>query len=132
MPLNKKFFFYYCRISVKEGLNTKLSDAQLEMDNFNKNLYQRCRLCCCVIKIKKAFKEKADICKLCFNLLEIQDIRDAINPKIYVLWKDNQQYRICKNIYRSFADSIFREENIKDKWGKISQETLSIYLNSPT
>ena len=59
----KKFFFYYCRISVKEGLDTKLSDAQLEMDNFNKNLYRRCRLCCCVIKIK-AFKEKEDICKL--------------------------------------------------------------------
>ena len=86
MPVNKKFFFYYCRISVKEGLHTKLFDAQLEMDNF-KDLYQRCRLCCCVIKIKKAFKEKEDICKLCFKLLEIQDIRDAINPKIYVFFE---------------------------------------------
>ena len=82
MSSKKMFFFYYCRLSVKEGLNTKLSDAQLEMDNFNENLYQRCRLCCCVIKIKKAFQEKEDICKLCFKLLEIQDIRDAINPKI--------------------------------------------------
>ena len=66
MSSNKMLFFYYCRISVKESLNTKLSDAQLEMDNFNENLYQRCRLCCCVIKIKKAFKEKEDICKLYF------------------------------------------------------------------
>ena len=131
MPVNKKFFFYYCRISVKEGLHTKLFDAQLEMDNF-KDLYQRCRLCCCVIKIKKAFKEKEDICKLCFKLFEMQDMRDAINLKIYDFWKDNQQYRICTNIYRSFADSIFREENIKDKWGNISQETLNIYLKTST
>ena len=55
MPLNKTFFFYYYRISVREGLNTKLSHAQLEMDNFNKNVYQRCRLCCSGIEIKKAF-----------------------------------------------------------------------------
>ena len=87
MPVNKKFFFYYCRTSVKEGIHTKLFDAQLEMDNFNKDLYQRCRLCCCVIKIKKAFKEKEDICKLCFKLLEMQDIRDAINPKICVFFE---------------------------------------------
>ena len=62
----------------------------------------------------------------------MQDMRDAINPKIYDFWKDNQQYRICTNIYRSFADSIFREENIKDKWGNISQETLNIYLTTST
>ena len=132
MPLNKKFIFYYYRISIPEGLNTKLSDAQLEMNNFNKNVYQRCRLCCSGIKIKKAFKENENICKLCLKLLEIQDIRESINPKIDVFWKDNQQYRICKNIYHSFADSIFREENIEEKWGKISQKTLSIYLKSST
>ena len=131
MPLNKNFFLYYCRISV-QGLNAQLSDAQLEMDKYNKNLYQRCRLCCSVIEIKKAFKENEDIYKSCLKFLEMQDIRDAINPKIYVFWKDNQQYRICANIYCSFADSIFRQENIKYKWGKISQETLSIYLNSST
>ena len=63
---------------------TQLSDAQFEMDNYNKNLYQRCRLCCSVIEIKKAFKENEDTCKLYLKLLEMQDIRDAINPKIYV------------------------------------------------
>ena len=52
--------------------------------------------------------------------------------KNMIFLKDNQQYRTCTNIYHSFADSIFREENIKGKWGKISQETLSIYLNSST
>ena len=43
---------------------------------------------------------------------------------------ENQNYRICANIYCSFADSIFRKENIRDKEGKIRKETLSIYLNS--
>ena len=94
--------------------------------------YQKFRFCCCVIESKKAFKEEEDICKLCLKLLEIQDIPDAINPKIYVLWKDNQEYRVCTNLYCCFAGMIFRKENIKGKWGKISQETLSIYLNSST
>ena len=131
MSLSKKYFIYYCRISVSEGLNTTLSHSQLTLEKYDKKRYQKCRFCCCVIEIKKAFKEEEDICKLCLKLLEIQDIPDAINPKIYVLWKDNQEYRVCTNFYCSFADMIFRRENIKDKWGKVLQETLSIYLNKP-
>ena len=34
--------------------------------------------------------------------------------------KDNQQYRICTNIYHSFADSIFREENKGEPLGRIT------------
>ena len=131
MPLSKKYFIYYCCISVSEGLNTTLSHSQLTLEKYNKKIYQKCRFCCCVIEIKKTFREEEDICKLCLKLLEIQDMQDAINPKIYVLWKDNQKYRVCTNFYCSFADLIFKKENIKDKFGKISQETLSIYLNKP-
>ena len=35
-------FLYYCRISIQEGLNTELSDSELEMGNYNKDLYQKC------------------------------------------------------------------------------------------
>ena len=62
----------------------------------------------------------------------MEDIKETISPKIYVFWNENQKYRICTNIYRSFADSIFRKENIKDVKGKISTETVGIYLNSST
>ena len=132
MSLNERYFLYYCRISVKDGLNTTLSHVQFEMGNYNKDLYQRCRFYCCILEINKAFKENEDICKFCLKLLEIEVVQNAINPKINVFWKDNQQYRICANIYRSFADSIFRKEYIKDKWNEIPKETLSIHLNSST
>ena len=38
--------------------------------------------------------------------------------------KDNQQYRTCTNIYHSFADSIFREENIKGNGVKFHKKLL--------
>ena len=131
MPLNKKSFLYYCRISIQEGLYTELSHSELEMGNYDKYLYQICRFCYRVFEIEKAFKESKDICKQCFKLLKMEDIKDKISPKIYVFWNDNQEYRICTNIYHSFANSVFRKENIRDKEGKISKgKALNIYLNS--
>ena len=66
---------------------------------------------------------------MCFNLL--QNV-DKINPKIQVIWTENQKYRVFKNFHCSYVDRIFRYENIKDKYGKISQETIDIHLNSST
>ena len=57
MSLNKKSFIYYCRVSVTECLNTELSTSQLMLEKYDKKVYQNCRYCCCVIEIKKAFKE---------------------------------------------------------------------------
>ena len=62
----------------------------------------------------------------------MEDIRETISPKIDILYTENQQYRVCTNIYRSFAESIFRKENVKGRKGKVSRETLNIYLNSKT
>ena len=65
-----------------------------------------------------------------YELLQMEDIGGTISPNIYIFWTENQQYRVCTNIYRSFAESIFRKENVKGRKGKVSRETLSIYLNS--
>ena len=129
MPLDKKYFIHYCRVSVKEGLNTDLSTSQLMLDTYDKEVYQRCRYCCCVIEIKKAFKEDASTCNMCFKLLQNQD---KINPQIHIIWTENQKYRVFTNFHRSFLDNLFRKENIKDKSSEISQETIEIYLNSST
>ena len=67
-----------------------------------------------------------------YELLQMEDIGETISPKIYICWTKNQQYRVCTNIYRSFAESIFRKENVKGRKVKVSRETLSIYLNSST
>ena len=65
----------------------------------------------------------------CFKLL--QNV-DKINPEIHVIWTENQKYRVFTNFHRSYVDRIFRYENIKDKYGEISQETIDIHLNSST
>ena len=70
------------------------------------------------------------MCNKYYELLQMEDIRDTISPKIYIFGSENQQYKVCTKIYRSFAESIFREENVKGRKGKVSRETLSIYLNS--
>ena len=97
------------------------------LDKYDKEVYQRCRYCCCVIEIKKAFKEDASTCNICFKLLQNQD---KTNPQIHIIWTENQKYRVFTNFHRSFLDNLFRKENIRDKSGEISQETIEIYLNS--
>ena len=51
MPLDKKDFMFYCRVSVKEGLNTDLSISELMLEKYDKEVYQNCRYCHCVIEI---------------------------------------------------------------------------------
>ena len=81
----------------------------------------------CVFKIEKAFTENEFICNMCLKLL---DKNDETSSKIYIIWKDNLKFRVFSNLYRSFLDKIFRNENIKDKIGEISKETIAMHLNS--
>ena len=126
---NKKYFIYYCRISVKEGLNTDLKTSELMFGKYDKEVYQICQYCHQVIEIKRGFKENVFICNMCFKLL--QNV-DKINPQIQIIWTENQKYRVFTNFHFSYVDRIFRYENIKDKFRESSQETIDIHLNSPT
>ena len=83
MPSNKKGLIYYCRISVKEGLNTDLKASELMLGKCDKEFYQKCQYCHQVINIKKGFKENAFIWNMCFKLLLNED---KINPQIHVIW----------------------------------------------
>ena len=38
MSFNKKYFIYYCCISVKEGLNTDLKTSELMLGNYDKEV----------------------------------------------------------------------------------------------
>ena len=127
MPLNDKYFIHYCRVAVSEGLNTDLITSELMLDKYNKEVYQKCRYCHCVIEIKKVFKEEQDTCKKCLELLRNED---RINPQIYIIWTENQKYRVFTNFHRSFVDRVFRYENIRDKFGKIAHEVIDNHLNA--
>ena len=81
MPCYKKhkIFFYYCRMSIKQGLNTELSDSDLAIGIYDKDLFQEYNFCYRVYEIKKAFKENEYICNQCFKLL--QKVKDEISLK---------------------------------------------------
>ena len=108
-------------------MNTDLKTSELMLGKYDKEVYQKYQYCHQVIEIKKGFKENAFICNMCFKLLQNED---KINQKIYVIWSKNQKYRVFTNLHRSYLDRIFRYEDIKDKYGEISQETIDIHLNS--
>ena len=129
MPSNKKMLIYYCRISVKEGLNTDLKTSELMLGKYDKEVYQKCQYCHQVIEIKKGFKENAFICNMCFKLLLNEE---KTNPQIHIIWTEKQKYRVFTNFHLSFLDRIFRYENIKEKYSEISQETINFHLNSST
>ena len=69
------------------------------------------------------------ICKMCFKLLLNED---KIYPQIHIIWTENRKYRVFTNFHPSVLDHIFRYENIKEKYGEISQESFNFHLNSST
>ena len=110
MSINKKSFIHYCRVSVSEGLNIELETSELMLEIFNKEVYQGCKHCHCTLETIKAFKEDKTVCDMCINLLKNED-KD--NPKIHIVWTENQKYRVFSNFHCSFLERVFRNENIK-------------------
>ena len=55
MPLNEKYFIYYCRVIVSEGLNKDLDTSKLMLGHYSKEVYRSCQHLRCVIEIKKRF-----------------------------------------------------------------------------
>ena len=51
MSLDKKYFIYYCCVSVKEGLSTDLNTTELMLGKYDKEVYQKCQYFHCVIEI---------------------------------------------------------------------------------
>ena len=107
IELNYRHFMAadFLLLSIKEGLNTELSDLDLTIGKYNKDLFQECNFCYRVFEIKKAFKENEYICNQCFKLL--QKVKDEISPKIYIIWNENAQYRVCTNVHRLLDDYTF-------------------------
>ena len=136
MPCEKKhkMFLSYLCFSTKEGLNSdnNIKDQDIRFSRYDKNIQRECEECYHVFDIEKAFKENGWMCNGCYKLFETENIKEVISPKIFIHSTENQLYRICTNMDRYSAESIFRNENIKDKEGSISKETIYKFLNSKT
>ena len=127
MSINKKSFIHYCCVSVSEALNIELETSELVLEKFNEEFYQKCKHCHCTLEIIKAFKEDKTVCDMCINLLKNEDKED---PKIHIIWTENQKYRVFSNLHCSFLERVFRNENIKNKYGNISHATIENHLNA--
>ena len=55
---------------------------------------------------------------------------DQDNPKIHIIWTENQKYRVFSNFYRAFLNRIFRCENIKKNYCKFDNETIEKHINA--
>ena len=51
---------------------------------------------------------------------------DQGNPRIQIIWTENQKYRVFSNFYRAFLG----HESIKNKCGKINNETIDKHINA--
>ena len=91
-------FLVYWRLSSKEGffIDTNVKDQDLRFGKYNQDLYRECEWCCHLFEIKKAFKENELMCNECYELLQMEDIRETISPKTYIFWTESQQYSLYK------------------------------------
>ena len=56
--------------------------------------------------------------------------KDQINPRIHIIWTEIKNIELFLNFYRAFLDHIFRHESIKNKCGKINNETIDKHINA--
>ena len=56
--------------------------------------------------------------------MELLENEDQDNSRLHIIWTENKKYRVFSNFYRAFLDCIFRHESIKNKCGKINNETI--------
>ena len=110
-----KDFLYYCRVSIKEGLDIETEKPHLERF-IDKTFSKKCRLCCLLFIIAKNFKEDENTCKSCFKITS--DIEKF--GRMHIIWKHNSQYRVFTNLWRSFAKEIMNKEDLIDKYGQMT------------
>ena len=80
----------------------------------DKTFSRKCRLYCQLFILAKNFKQDEKTCNSCFKITT--DI-DKFG-RMYVIWKDNWQYRNFTNLW-SFAQEIMNKEDLIDKCGYI-------------
>ena len=110
-----KGFLCYCRISIKEWLDIETEKPHLERF-IDETFSRKCRLCCQLFIIAETFKEAENTCNSCFKIMP--DI-DKFG-RMHIIWKDNPQYRVFTNLWKSFAQEWWtRNNDLIDKYGYI-------------
>lgn len=105
-----KELLYYCRISIKKGLDTETEKAQLDI-YIDKAKSRVCNLGRQLFIITKKLKENENTCGSCFKITSDID-KDG---KMQIVWRNNH----FTNLWRSFAQEIMSKEDIVEKYGYV-------------
>ena len=92
---------------------------------FEKAISRKCRLCCQLFIIPKNFEEDEGTCNSCFKIPSDIDK----HGKLHVIWKDNSQYRVFTNLWRSFSQEIMNKEDLIGKYGYIDVKNITVKLH---
>ena len=106
--------FYYDRISVKEGIDTKTYEHN---DRFiNGTLSKRCDGCCVIFYNRRNFNYKERTCDRCYKILLGTDLE----PKnIYVIWWNNCKYWVLTTLKSRQVQRLMEKEKTQDRYGYI-------------
>ena len=77
-----------------------------------KDFSRKCGLCCQHFIVTKNFKEDENTCNSCFKITSSIDKFG----RMHIIWKDNSQYRVLTNLWRSLAQEIMGKEDLIDKY----------------
>ena len=103
---DRKSFLHYSRLSVSEGLNTETDQLEINLEQFDKDIFIKCSYCHQVFAIKKSFEKDEKTCNVCVELLEK---KVKISPKIYMLWRNNTTYIVFTDLHLIMLNEFFIE-----------------------
>ena len=106
--------FYYDRVSVKEGIDTKTYEHN---DSFiNGTLSKRYDGCCVIFYNRRNFNYKERTCDRCYKILLGTDLE----PKnINVIWWNNCKYRVLTTLKSGQVQRLMEKEKTQDRYGYI-------------
>ena len=101
--------FYYDRISVKKGIDTKTHEHH--DDIINESLSKRCNGCRILLYNKNNFNYKERTCDRCYKMLLNTDFE---HRNIYIIWWNNCKYRVLTTLNCGQAQMLMEKDKLKD------------------
>ena len=122
---DRKSFLHYSCLGVSEGLNTETDELEMNLSQFNKDIFKKCLYCQQAFAIKKNFERDEKTCNVCVGLLG----KKSKSAQKFLFWRNNTTYIVFTDLHCNHAERIFHREPIIGKSGQISREKIHMHLN---
>ena len=109
-----KPFYYFHWVSVKEGIDTDTYMSYIGGD-VDSEISKKCCKCCVLFYIKRNLNKDKKICDICYDILA----DDHESGQIYIVWTDNQKFRVFTNLYWGCVQTLINKEKPEDRCGYV-------------